>query len=137
MEQAGWVLGTDGILMKGETKFSFTCDIPSSYPEASVVQQNLMAVGIDMQMKNGDWAQTLTTRYTTDFVCNYTDPGWDNFPDRRYRWHYSLIDPMARIMHTTAMLILIKPWMPPILRIQSMKRNHSTQKYRIPRRRSP
>ncbi len=93
LQQAGWTPGADGILMKGDTKFSFTCDIPLSYPEAAVIQQNLMAVGIDMQMKNADWAQLLTTRYTTDFVCNYTDPGWDNFPERRYRWHSSLIPP--------------------------------------------
>lgn len=93
LTQAGWTLGSDGVLAKGGTKFSFTCDIPSTYPEASVIQQNLKAVGIDMQMKNADWAQLLTTRYTADFLCNYTDPGWDNFPDRRYRWHSTLIPP--------------------------------------------
>jgi peptide/nickel transport system substrate-binding protein len=93
LQQSGWTPGPDGILTKNGTKFSFSCDVPSSYPEGPVVQQDLKAVGIDMQMKNADWAQMLTTRYTTDFLCNYTDPGWDNFPDRRYRWYSTLIPP--------------------------------------------
>lgn len=93
LTQAGWTAGSDGILVKNGTKFSFTCDVPPGYAEAAVVQQNLKDVGIDMQMKNADWAQLLTTRYTTDFTCNYTDPGWDNFPDRRFRWYSALIPP--------------------------------------------
>lgn len=54
LDEAGWVLGDDGIREKDGEKLSFTCTVitgdQARLPEAELVQQFLREVGIDMQI---------------------------------------------------------------------------------------
>lgn len=63
LEEAGYVLGPDGIREKDGVKLSFTCTVITGdqrrRPEAEVVQQNLKAVGIDMQIQEAPVATIL------------------------------------------------------------------------------
>lgn len=63
LDDAGYVPGSDGIREKDGVRLSFTCTVITGdqrrRPEAEVVQQNLLAVGIDMQIQEAPVATIL------------------------------------------------------------------------------
>nr|MBA2521614.1 ABC transporter substrate-binding protein [Chloroflexia bacterium] len=63
LEEAGWVMGGDGIREKDGERFSFVCTVitgdQARRPEAEVVQSYLLEVGIDMQIEEAPVATIL------------------------------------------------------------------------------
>lgn len=63
LDEAGWVMGGDGVREKDGEKLSFVCTVISGdqarRPEAEVVQQYLAEVGIDMQIEEAPVAGIL------------------------------------------------------------------------------
>ncbi|GIW04026.1 MAG: peptide-binding protein [Thermomicrobiales bacterium] len=63
LDEAGWVMGSDGIREKDGQKLSFVCTTitgdQTRRPEAELVQQYLKAVGIDMQLQEAPVATIL------------------------------------------------------------------------------
>jgi peptide/nickel transport system substrate-binding protein len=64
LAQAGFTPGPDGILRKGNLRFAFTLEIPAGQPlrieMAESIQQDLRALGIDMDVRQVELNQLLT-----------------------------------------------------------------------------
>lgn len=61
LDEAGWVLGADGIREKDGQRLSFTLTFPSAVlpamrQTAEVIQQNLREVGIEINLDEREWA---------------------------------------------------------------------------------
>lgn len=74
---AGWTAGADGILTKNGTKLSFTISWFTNYgpnqPTLELIQQQLKAVGIDVQLKQLQIADVAKVQQSGDF-----DALWGN-----------------------------------------------------------
>jgi len=69
LKEAGWLPGTDGILVKDGKRFSFTILTNQNDQRmkcAQIIQQRLKVVGIDVKIRVMEWAS---------FVTNYIDTG--------------------------------------------------------------
>ena len=88
LEDAGYKAGSDGIREKGGVKLSFTVSIITGdqrrRPEAEVVQQNLKAVGIDMQIEEKPVATILDGLPKGDLDASL------------FNWTYGVSEPDAR-----------------------------------------
>ena len=88
LEDAGYSAGSDGIREKDGVKLSFTCTVivgdQRRRPEAEVVQQNLKAVGIDMQIEEKPVATILDGLPKGDIDASL------------FNWTYGVSEPDAR-----------------------------------------
>lgn len=88
LEEAGWVMGDDGIREKDGEKLSFTCTTitgdQARRPIAELAQQLFKEVGIDMQLEEAPVASILESMRQGDMDCSL------------FNWTYgSAIDPDA------------------------------------------
>ncbi|MEM6282911.1 MAG: ABC transporter substrate-binding protein [Chloroflexota bacterium] len=88
LDEAGWVMGDDGIRAKDGQALSFTCTIiagdQARRPEAEVVQQYLSAVGIEMILQEAPVAAILEGMRNGTMDCslfNWTYGGTGADPD--------------------------------------------------------
>jgi peptide/nickel transport system substrate-binding protein len=88
LDDAGYAPGSDGIRAKDGTKLSFTCTVISGdqrrRPEAEVVQQDLKAIGIDMQIEEKPVATILESLPKGDLDASL------------FNWTYGISEPDAR-----------------------------------------
>lgn len=88
LDDAGYAPGADGIRAKGDVKLSFTCTVITGdqrrRPEAEVVQQDLKAVGIDMQIQEKPVATILDGLPKGDLDASL------------FNWTYGVSEPDAR-----------------------------------------
>jgi len=69
LQEAGWVMGNDGILVKGGKPLSFTIMTNQNdqrSKSAQIIQQRLKKVGIDVKIRVMEWAS---------FITNFIDTG--------------------------------------------------------------
>ncbi|MGF1576808.1 MAG: ABC transporter substrate-binding protein [Cyanophyceae cyanobacterium] len=80
LEEAGWMMGSDGIREKEGQKLTFTCTTiagdQARRPQAEILQQQFLAVGIDMQL-----AEAPITAIQTGLRNNTVDASL-------YNWNY-------------------------------------------------
>ncbi|MCJ2543044.1 ABC transporter substrate-binding protein [Thermostichus vulcanus] len=88
LEEAGWTVGADGIREKDGQKFTFTCTTitgdQARRPQAEILQQQLRAVGIDMQLSEAPITaiQTGLRNNTVDAsLYNWNYGGTNGDPD--------------------------------------------------------
>jgi peptide/nickel transport system substrate-binding protein len=86
LDDAGWVVGSDGIREKDGVKISFTCLVitgdQARKPEAEVVQQWMQAIGIDMKIEEAPSTSQAMTAGTGDMALyNWTYGGGSGEPD--------------------------------------------------------
>jgi peptide/nickel transport system substrate-binding protein len=88
LDEAGWVLGSDGIREKDGQKLTFTCTTitgdQTRRPEAELVQQYLKEVGIDMRLEEAPVATILEQLPKGEMqasLFNWTYGGDTNDPD--------------------------------------------------------
>jgi peptide/nickel transport system substrate-binding protein len=74
LEEAGWIMGDDGIREKDGQKLSFTCTVitgdQARRPEAELVQQFLSEVGIEMQLEEAPVASILEGMTSGNLECS-------------------------------------------------------------------
>lgn len=98
LEAAGWKKGSDGILEKDGKKFSFTLTTTSSsetYQQiATVVQQQLAEVGIEVKIELLEWSAYLEATQPPNWKFDAIVAGWSigSDPDPTYFWHSKEIE---------------------------------------------
>ncbi|GAC1702125.1 MAG: peptide-binding protein [Candidatus Limnocylindrales bacterium] len=90
LAEAGWTPGADGILANAGTRFSFTCLVFTGdtvrRSEAEVVQRDLKAVGIEMNLRDTEPTTAIATARKGDYdmaLWNWTYGGSGGDPDAR------------------------------------------------------
>lgn len=88
LDEAGWLMGDDGVRARDDQRLSFTCTVISGdqarRPEAEVVQQYLRAVGIEMILEEAPVASILEGMRNGTMDCslfNWTYGGTGADPD--------------------------------------------------------
>jgi peptide/nickel transport system substrate-binding protein len=86
LDEAGWVVGSDGIREKDGVKLSWTCLVitgdQARRPEAEVVQQWLLAIGMDMQIEEApSTSQAMAAGDGDMALYNWTYGGGSGEPD--------------------------------------------------------
>ncbi|WNS74734.1 peptide-binding protein [Bacillus sp. DTU_2020_1000418_1_SI_GHA_SEK_038] len=98
LDEAGWKKGADGILEKDGKKFSFTLTTTSSsetYQQiATVVQQQLAEVGIEVKIELLEWSAYLEATQPPNWKFDAIVAGWSigSDPDPTYFWHSKEIE---------------------------------------------
>lgn len=89
LDEAGWVLGDDGVRVKDDLRLSFTCTVitgdQARRPEAEVVQQYLGEVGIEMILEEAPVASILEGMRAGTMDCSL------------FNWTYGSSDPDATV----------------------------------------
>ncbi|HYI16064.1 MAG TPA: ABC transporter substrate-binding protein [Thermomicrobiales bacterium] len=86
LDEAGWVVGSDGVREKDGVKLSWTCLVitgdQARKPEAEVVQQWLLAINMDMKIEEAPSTSQAMTAGTGDMALyNWTYGGGSGEPD--------------------------------------------------------
>jgi peptide/nickel transport system substrate-binding protein len=86
LDEAGWVVGSDGVREKDGVKLSWTCLVitgdQARKPEAEVVQQWLLAINMDMQIEEAPSTSTAMAAGDGDMALyNWTYGGGSGEPD--------------------------------------------------------
>ncbi len=86
LDEAGWVVGADGVREKDGVKLAWTCLVISGdqarRPEAEVVQQWLLAINMDMQIEEATSTSTAMAKGEGDMALyNWTYGGGSGEPD--------------------------------------------------------
>ncbi|RYE51372.1 MAG: peptide ABC transporter substrate-binding protein, partial [Rhizobiaceae bacterium] len=98
LDEAGWLVGSDGIREKDGVKLKFTCSttagVPSRQAAQALFQQNWKQIGVDMEIKNmpgsvvwGDY----TTKHQYDTLLVAWEPPVGMDPDYSSRCHSNAI----------------------------------------------
>jgi peptide/nickel transport system substrate-binding protein len=98
LDEAGWLIGSDGIREKDGVKLKFTCSttagVPSRQAAQALFQQNWKQIGVDMEIKNmpgsvvwGDY----TTKHQYDTLLVAWEPPVGMDPDYSSRCHSNAI----------------------------------------------
>ena len=99
LDEAGWLIGSDGIREKDGVKLKFTCSttagVPSRQAAQALFQQNWKQIGVDMEIKNmpgsvvwGDY----TTKHQYDTLLVAWEPPVGMDPDYSSRCHSNAIE---------------------------------------------
>jgi len=86
LDEAGWVVGSDGVREKDGVKLSWTCLVitgdQARRPEAEVVQQWMLAIGLDMKIEEAPSTSTAMQKGEADMALyNWTYGGGSGEPD--------------------------------------------------------
>lgn len=98
LEEAGWKKGSDGILEKDGEKFKFTLTTTSAndirQQIATVVQQQLAEVGIEVNIELLEWSAYLEETQPPKWNFDAIVAGWSigSDPDPTYFWHSKEIE---------------------------------------------
>lgn len=98
LDEAGWRIGTDGVREKNGVKLKFACSttagVPARQATQALFQQNLKAIGVEMEIKNMPasvvWGE-YTTKSQFDTVMVSWEPPMGMDPDYTARCHSSMI----------------------------------------------
>ena len=99
LDEAGWLVGADGIREKDGVKLKFSCSttagVPSRQAAQALFQQNWKQIGVDMEIKNmpgsvvwGDY----TTKHQYDTLLVAWEPPVGMDPDYSSRCHSNAIE---------------------------------------------